>query len=195
MPHGAYGSLVPWAGVEPAPPAVEAHSLNHWTIRKVPSRCCYGGVSILSVFVVVQSLSCVQRFVTPWTLSSPVSQSLLIFMSTEAVILSNHLILCHPCLLLLSIFHHQHLLCCFHRVLNYHTHVLSKVNQRLYNAWDWECVLRVKPNHCVSFRSLLFSSCFLRVLPSAMLTGKLKLAIFPGTSMMEKTRRPPTEDS
>ena len=47
----------------------------------------------------------------------------------------------------------------------------------------------------MSFRSLLFSSCFLRVLPSAMLTGKLKLAIFPGTSMMEKTLRPPTVDS
>ena len=58
-------------------------------------------------------LSCVQLsrfFVTPWTtacwapLSSTVSQSLLEFMSVESVMLSNHLILCQPLLLLLSIF-------------------------------------------------------------------------------------------
>ena len=48
--------------------------------------------------------------VTPWTaacqapLSSTVSQSLLRFTSIELVMLSNHLILCHPLLLLLSIF-------------------------------------------------------------------------------------------
>ena len=47
---------------------------------------------------------------TPWTaacqapLSSTVSQSLLRFTSIELVMLSNHLILCHPLLLLLSIF-------------------------------------------------------------------------------------------
>lgn len=49
---------------------------------------------------------------------------------------------------------------------------------------------------CVmSSRSLLFSFCFLLVWPSAMLTGKLKLAIILGTSMMEKTLHPPTADS
>ena len=59
---------------------------------------------------VVQSLSCVQLFVTPWTLASQVflsftiSQNLLKFMSTELVMLSNYLILCHPLLLLPSIF-------------------------------------------------------------------------------------------
>ena len=59
---------------------------------------------------VVQWLSHVRLFVTPWTiahqasLSSTVSQSLLKFMSIESVMLSNHLILCHPLLLLLSIF-------------------------------------------------------------------------------------------
>ena len=47
---------------------------------------------------------------TPWTaacqapLSSTLSQSLLKFMSTELVLLCNHLILCRPLLLLLSIF-------------------------------------------------------------------------------------------
>ena len=51
-------------------------------------------------------LSCVRLFVTPWTaarqasLSVTNSQSLLKFMSTELVMPSNHLILCHPLLLL-----------------------------------------------------------------------------------------------
>ena len=49
-------------------------------------------------------------FVTPWTaarqapLSSAVSQSMLRFMAIESVMLSNRLILCHPLLLLPSIF-------------------------------------------------------------------------------------------
>ena len=61
-------------------------------------------------FVVVQSLSHVQLFATPWTaahqasLSFTVSQSLLKFMSTESVMLSNHLTLCCPFLLLPSVF-------------------------------------------------------------------------------------------
>ena len=50
---------------------------------------------------VVVQLSPVQLFATPWTvacqasLSLTLSQSLLKFMSTESVMLSNHLILCH----------------------------------------------------------------------------------------------------
>ena len=61
-------------------------------------------------FVAVQSLSCVQLFETPGTaacllhLSFTISQGLLKFMSTELVMLSNHLILSGPFLLLLSIF-------------------------------------------------------------------------------------------
>ena len=59
--------------------------------------------------VIVQSLSCVRLFVTPWTsahlasLSFAISQSLLKLMSIELVKLSHHLILC-CCLLLPSIF-------------------------------------------------------------------------------------------
>ena len=55
-------------------------------------------------------LSCVQLFVTPWTaacqasLSFTMSQSLLKLMSIESMIPSKHLILCHPLLLLHSIF-------------------------------------------------------------------------------------------
>ena len=53
---------------------------------------------------------CVQPLATPWTaarqgpLSFTISQSLLRFMSIELVMLSNHLILCRPLLLLPSIF-------------------------------------------------------------------------------------------
>ena len=58
----------------------------------------------------VQSLSRVQLFVTPWTaarqasLSITNSWNLLKLMSIESVMPSNHLILCHPLLLLPSIF-------------------------------------------------------------------------------------------
>ena len=59
---------------------------------------------------VVQSLSHIQLFATPWTaahqafLSITIFQSLLKLISTELVMPSNHLILCCPLLLLLSIF-------------------------------------------------------------------------------------------
>ena len=58
----------------------------------------------------IQSLSCVQLFVTSWTAAHQASLSitnfwsLLKFMSTESVMPSNHLILCHPFLLLPLIF-------------------------------------------------------------------------------------------
>ena len=57
----------------------------------------------------VQSPSHVQLFATPWTAAGQASLSLTIsrrlpkFMSIESVMPSNHLILCHPLLLLLSI--------------------------------------------------------------------------------------------
>ena len=60
--------------------------------------------------LVVQSLSHVLFFATPWTaahqasLSLTISQSLLKLMSIELVMSSNHLILCYPLLLLSSIF-------------------------------------------------------------------------------------------
>ena len=56
--------------------------------------------------VVVQLLSCVQLFITPWTasLSFTISWGLLKLTSIESVMPSNHLILCHPLLLLPSIF-------------------------------------------------------------------------------------------
>ena len=61
-------------------------------------------------FSPIQSLSCVRLFATPWTaahqasLSITNSWSLFKPMSTELVMPSNHPILCHPLLLLPSIF-------------------------------------------------------------------------------------------
>ena len=63
----------------------------------------------MCVFSSVQSLSCVLLFVTPWTAAHQASLSitnpwsLLKLMSTVSVMPSNHLILCHILLLLLSI--------------------------------------------------------------------------------------------
>ena len=60
--------------------------------------------------IVVQLLSHVWLFATPWTaacqasLSFTISWSLLKLMSLESVMTFNHLILCHPLLLLPSIF-------------------------------------------------------------------------------------------
>ena len=58
----------------------------------------------------MQLLSHVQPFATPWTVASQASlsitnsRSLLKLMSIASVMLSNHLILCHPLLFLPSIF-------------------------------------------------------------------------------------------
>ena len=58
----------------------------------------------------VPLLSCVQLYVTPWTVARQASLSITNYwnlpklMSIESVMLSNHLILCHPLLLLSSIF-------------------------------------------------------------------------------------------
>ena len=60
--------------------------------------------------VVVHLLSCIQLFATPWAAACQVSlsfvifQSLLKLLSIESVMLSNHLVLCCPLLLLPSNF-------------------------------------------------------------------------------------------
>ena len=72
----------------------------------------YGSIDIYPQihYIVVQSLSCVLLFATPWTaarqasLSFPISWSLLKFMFIESVRPSNHLVLCRPLFLLPSIF-------------------------------------------------------------------------------------------
>ena len=74
-----------------------------------------------ALFSSVQSLSCVQLFATPWTaavqasLSFTKSWSLLKLMSVKSVMPSNHLILCHPLLLLpllsIKVFSNESALC------------------------------------------------------------------------------------
>ena len=73
---------------------------------KVPLR----NVREINLIVIVQLLSHVRLFLTPWIaacqalLSSALSQSLLKFMCIELVMLSNHLVLYCPLLLLPSVF-------------------------------------------------------------------------------------------
>ena len=86
------------------------HNTNHllflWIHKEIQSK----EIQTLRYQPSVQSPSCVQLFVTPWTaarqasLSINNSQSLLKLMSFESVMPSNHLILCHPLILLHSIF-------------------------------------------------------------------------------------------
>ena len=61
---------------------------------------------IVHQFSSVQSLSSVQLFEIPWTVACQASLSIINsqFMSIESVMPSNHLILCHPLLLLPSMF-------------------------------------------------------------------------------------------
>ena len=65
---------------------------------------------LVQKFSSVQSLSCIWLFETPWTaarqasLSFIISWSLLKLMSIKSMMPSNHLILCHPLLLLPAIF-------------------------------------------------------------------------------------------
>ena len=62
-----------------------------------------------AVIVVVQSLSCVQLFAIPWdatcqaSLSFTISWSSLKLRLTESVMPSNHVILCHPLLLIVTL--------------------------------------------------------------------------------------------
>ena len=84
-------------------------TLSFWENSHVVVRG--SALMILSIqFSIVQLLNRVRLAVTPWTaawqasLSNTSSQSLLKLMSIEMVMLSNHLILYHPLLLLPSIF-------------------------------------------------------------------------------------------
>ena len=105
------------------------HSCVHWIEWKGMEGCRVGGderagrgwnetgciahdqTEWNGTVVVLQSLSHVQLLMMPWTMvhqasmSFTVPWSLLKFMSIESVKPSNHLILCHPLLLLPSIFH------------------------------------------------------------------------------------------
>ena len=88
---------------------------EEWLLNGYRDSFFWSGKNVLNLVVsiavvVVQSLSYVQLFVTPWTaacqalLSFTISQSLLKHTSIKLMMPSNHLILCHLLLLLFSIF-------------------------------------------------------------------------------------------
>ena len=84
----------------------------HIHIHVADSLSCTAEISSIlsSNYLLLFSHSVMSNSVTPWTtacqasLSFTNSQSLLKLMSTESVMISNHLIFCHPLLLLPSIF-------------------------------------------------------------------------------------------
>ena len=97
-------SLPCWTSLPPTPHPT--HLGCHRSLSWVPCAT----QQIPTQFSSVQLLSRIRLFATPWTaahqasLSITNSQSLLKFTSIELVMPSNHLILCHPLLLLPSIF-------------------------------------------------------------------------------------------
>ena len=78
----------------------------NWTELNIPITSLEECLAHSAVVIVVQLLNCVTLFATPWmtTCQASVSWSLLKLISIESVMPSNHLILCHPLLLLPSIF-------------------------------------------------------------------------------------------
>ena len=116
-------SATPWTVACQTPLSIECSRQEYWRGLPFPSLgdLSYPGIKPRSFFtvwttreahrrVVIKSQSHVWFFVTPWTtacqapLSFTISWNLLKLMSTEMVMLSNHLILCRPLLLLPSIF-------------------------------------------------------------------------------------------
>ena len=101
--------------------------------------------------VVVQMLSCVWLFVTPWTAAHQASLSFTNFrslfkrMSTESMMLSNHLILCLPLFLLPSIFPYIRVFSkwvgCLHQVAKvlelWFQHQSFQWIFRVGFLWDW----------------------------------------------------------
>jgi len=89
--------------------ALRGKKLTH-TDSKEMSRTDFFHKQPNRLSIVIQSPSCVWLPATPWTVACQASRSLTIsqslpkFMSIESVIPSNYLILCHPLLLLPSIF-------------------------------------------------------------------------------------------
>ena len=91
-------------------PAEEVALKRHLSLSGNKNKFSVAIFEVYGKVVVVQSLSPVWLFVTPWTaarqasLSITISQSLLKFISIESVMVFNHFILSHPLFLLPSIF-------------------------------------------------------------------------------------------
>ena len=102
LPFPSSGDL-PNPGIEPGSPSLQAEAL-----LSEPKPPIFPSIK-QNYISSVQSLSHVRLFATPWTAASQASlsitnsQCLLKHMFVESVMPSNHLILCHPLLLLPSI--------------------------------------------------------------------------------------------
>ena len=100
-------------------------------------------------FSSIQLLSCVWLFATPWTaarqasLSVTNSQSLLKFMSMDSVMPSNHLILCHPLLLLPWI---------FSRIRIFSNEPVIRITWPKYWSFSFSISLSNKYSGLISFR-------------------------------------------
>ena len=64
---GACEFLVPQPGIEPAPPALEVQSLNHWTTWEAP-RCSFIALLLFSASAVPTSVLHVEFFLETWNL-------------------------------------------------------------------------------------------------------------------------------
>ena len=148
--------------------------------------------------VVVESISHVWLFVTPWTvaqqasLSFTISQSLLKFVSIESVVLSNHLILCCPFLLLPSLSQHQvfsneSVLCIRWPEYWSFSFSISPFNEYaglnpcirliVQFSWTWRWLFKIKafPRFLDKALFQLYTSC----------TGELNLSVLPRILKLE----------
>ena len=102
------------------------------------------GLFLLNKISVVQSLSNVQLFATPWnaahqdSLSFTISQSLLKLMSIESVTPSNHLTIHHPLLFLPSFFPRIRVFSQFGSL-----HQVVKVLELQLQHQSFQCIFRV----------------------------------------------------
>ena len=103
--------LVPWPGIRPRPPSLGVWSFSQWTTREAQQclflkNCCY----FIMLLYVQFTCSAMSNSATPWTAACQASLSVNNSwsppepMSIKSMMPSNGLILCHPLLLLPSIF-------------------------------------------------------------------------------------------
>ena len=101
----------------------------------------------IDIHTVVQSLNCVQLFVTSWTavyqasLFFTISQSLLKLMSIALVMPSNHLMLCHPRIFLPSLFPRIRFFSPMSRLFasgGQYIHIYMQIfNDSFYTIYEW----------------------------------------------------------
>ena len=105
--HVKFGLTFPWKLILVIPFSFCSH--HQFSTKLIGTGICPQFLKY--IYSYFQLLSCIWIFVTPWTatcqasLSFNISWSLLKLTSIESVMLSNHLILCRPLLLLPSLCH------------------------------------------------------------------------------------------